>query len=168
MAPPGKRIPHRDELGAAEGYRFALVRDWADHPVILWVMLNPNTADARIDDPTIRRCIAFSRDWGFGALRVVNLYPFRASRPRDLWTRLESQRRSAHEWIRRNDDVIVGLAQTADKIVCAWGASGERDGRGNAVRELLRDFELCAPGFTSNGQPAHPLYLPRSRRLVHW
>jgi hypothetical protein len=65
-------------------YRYRLWRRWADGPTVLFVMLNPSTADADVDDPTIRRCIGFARSWGAGALEVVNLYAWRATQPAEL------------------------------------------------------------------------------------
>src|SRR4028119_2392792 len=66
-------------------YRYALWRTWdAARPPVAFVLLNPSTADARRDDPTIRRCANFARTWGFGGLEVVNLFAFRATHPTDL------------------------------------------------------------------------------------
>ena len=68
-----------------ERHRYSLTRRWGDGPrVCCWIMLNPSTADATTDDPTIRRCIGFTHDWGYDALTVVNLYAWRATDPADL------------------------------------------------------------------------------------
>ena len=68
-----------------ERHRYSLTRRWGDGPrVCCWIMLNPSTADATTDDPTIRRCIGFTHAWGYDALTVVNLYAWRATDPADL------------------------------------------------------------------------------------
>lgn len=59
-------------------YRYLLWRTWdMTRPRLLWVLLNPSTADDQTDDPTLRRCIRFSRDWQYGGLEIVNLFAFR-------------------------------------------------------------------------------------------
>ena len=72
------------EISECGKYRWWLRRRWADGPVVCFVMLNPSTADAEQDDPTIRRCIGFAQAWGCGALEVRNLFPFRATNPADM------------------------------------------------------------------------------------
>ena len=67
-------------------YRYLLVRRWDNTlPDATFVMLNPSTADERDDDPTIRKCIGFAKRWGCGGIKVVNLYAFRATNPRDCF-----------------------------------------------------------------------------------
>lgn len=73
-----KRAASISECGT---YRWTLQRRWAAGERVCWIMLNPSTADAERDDPTVLRCMAFSRSWGYGGLIVVNLYPFRSSKP---------------------------------------------------------------------------------------
>ena len=71
------------EISDCGHYRYSLYREWRYNPrLIVWMMLNPSTADALTNDPTLRRCIDFSRQWGYGGLIVVNLYAFRASKPK--------------------------------------------------------------------------------------
>ena len=72
-------------LSPCRQYRYALWRKWADGPQVLFVMLNPSTADESVDDPTIRRCISFAKAWGFGSLSVGNLFAFNRMKVRVLW-----------------------------------------------------------------------------------
>ena len=68
-----------------ERHRYSLTRRCGNGPrVCCWIMLNPSTADATTDDPTIRRCVRFTQAWGYNALTVVNLYAWRATDPADL------------------------------------------------------------------------------------
>ena len=74
------------EIDPTGAYRYTLERTWdGGLPCIGWIMLNPSTADATQDDPTIRRCIRFSQSWGYGSLIVVNLFAHRATSPKDLF-----------------------------------------------------------------------------------
>lgn len=138
-------------------YRYDLRRVWTGDMcrLVNFVMLNPSTADALDDDPTIRRCIGFAKSWGFGGLVVTNLYAFRATEPADLW--------KADDPIGPdNDGHVRRWASTANLVVMAWGNHGTFGGRGSAVMRLLREGG-CRPAYlkiTGNGQPGHPLYLP--------
>ena len=66
-------------------YRYVLSRTWNDKKkTILFIGLNPSTADEKIDDPTIRRCINYAQNWGYGSLLMVNLFAYRATIPTEL------------------------------------------------------------------------------------
>lgn len=134
-------------------YRYSLTRRWAAGPVVAWVMLNPSTADARQDDPTIRRCIAFSRAWGFDALEVVNLFGLRSPHPRDLVTSEEPVGPG-------NDRAVRRAVREAAAVVVAWGnLPGVLTARGDLARRWLPSEALCL-GVTQQGEPRHPLFVP--------
>ncbi len=113
-------------------------------------MLNPSTADEERDDPTIRRCIGFAANWGYGAVAVGNLFAFRTPSPRIL-------RRAAHPVGRANDRWLQRLAGESSHVIAAWGNEGAFLGRDAQVRDFLKP--LHALGLTQRGQPRHPLYL---------
>ena len=116
-------------------------------------MLNPSTANATRNDPTIRRCIGFARAWGYERLVVTNLFGLRATLPAAL--------RSAVDPIGpENDRHLRRAAVQADRIVCAWGVHGALGNRGAEVLTLLKGFRLEHLGLTRGGHPRHPLYLP--------
>ena len=150
-------------------YRYTLARGLDNGPhhkgVCLFIMLNPSTADANINDPTITRCIRFARDWGYGELLVGNLFAFRATLPSDLI-------KTKYPVGSDNDAFLSNLASRADLIVCAWGTHGVAYGRGLFVSDFLsiKGYNLyCIPGpdnqplLTANRQPRHPLYLKAER-----
>lgn len=130
---------------------------------VLFVMLNPSTADASVDDPTIRRCIGFARRWGAGALDVVNLYALRATDPGEL-------RRAADPVGPDNDRHIVEAAREASIIVCAWGAHPFARRRAAHVSGLLRAVgtPLECLHVTADGSPRHPLYVRGATSRVEW
>lgn len=142
------------ELSEDGVYRYVLWRRWdVDKPRALFIMLNPSTADANVDDPTIRRCIGFAKAWGMGGIRVVNLYPFRATKPADLW-RAERPRGIG------NLSYIDRAIDTSGIVVAAWGAHA-KEAQVNEVRELFYDLgvPVYALSVTKGGQPGHPLYI---------
>jgi hypothetical protein len=130
-----------------------LWRRWSDGPQVLFVMLNPSTADQRNDDPTIRRCIGLAARWGYGAVAVGNLFAFRTPSPRIL-------RREAHPVGRANDRWLQQLAADSGRMIAAWGNDGALLGRDVQVRAMLTP--LYALSLTRRGQPCHPLYIPNS------
>ncbi|MEO8632426.1 MAG: DUF1643 domain-containing protein, partial [Chloroflexota bacterium] len=105
-------------------YRYRLWRRWElSRPLIAFCMLNPSTADERSDDPTIRRCIGFARDWGYGGVEIVNVFALRATDPREL-------RRLRDPVGPRNDSYVLDAAERAASVVIAWGAHGAFRSRG--------------------------------------
>jgi len=137
-------------------YRYHLWRNWdRSRPRLLWVMLNPSTADATCDDPTLKRCIAFSKRWGFGGLEVVNLFAYRATVPEELYRADDP----IGGW---NDCYLISAAKHAPEIVVAWGAHGVYQGRDRAVLSLLRRYAahpLACLDTLLYGSPRHPLYV---------
>ena len=147
-------------------YRYRLWRSWDEskHRHV-WVMLNPSTADEKVLDPTVRRCVRFSRSWGAGSIEVVNLFALRATDPKELG------RGGPRAVGPDNDQAIVDTCRGARMILCAWGSKGTLDGastvftRAEEVVSLLRgehgDQEaLHHLGMTiRDRQPRHPLYV---------
>ena len=137
-------------------YRYLLWRNWdLSRPRLLWVMLNPSTADAKYDDATLRRCMDFTKRWGFGGLLVVNLFAYRTPYPHGLRAAINP----AGRW---NDRVVRIAAKRASAIVVAWGAHGVYWGRDDAVLNLLAQHAarpLLCLDVLRNGSPRHPLYV---------
>ena len=141
-------------------YRFTLWRALPDgRGRVLFIKLNPSTADAPQGDPTNRRCIGFARAWGFARMDVVNLFALRSTHPADL-------RRARDPIGDRNDRTIAAAARRADLVVAAWGVHGALAARDRAVLALLADRPLHCLGVTRAGHPRHPLYLPAATRPV--
>ena len=152
-------------LSGCGRYRYALTRgDWLDgEGTCMFVMLNPSTADAREDDPTIRRCVGFARSWGFARLVVANLYAFRATDPRGLWAAEDPVGPDNDRW-------LWDLSYGAHEVIAAWGATRHPGGadRVRAVLEALgspHDSTRCL-GQTMALHPRHPLYVRRDARRI--
>ena len=143
-------------------FRYWLSRIWnADLPPLLFVMLNPSTADALVDDATIRRCVNFAKAEGcYGGIDVVNLFAFRATDPADL-------RRAGYPVGPDNDQYIEQAARRAGAVCVAWGVMTAGDERVQQVMPLLRraGHEPQCLHITKSGYPGHPLYLASRLKL---
>jgi hypothetical protein len=128
----------------------------------MFVMLNPSTADAEQDDPTIRRCMGFARTWGFGGIVVLNLYAYRATKPTDLW-------RATDPVGPENDRLLGDYLARAELIVAAWGAHAKPQ-RIQALQKMaaVRDAALHCLGVTKAGAPRHPLYVRGGTQPQLW
>lgn len=157
-------------------YRWTLSRIWGEGPLATWLMLNPSTADGKHDDPTIKRCIHFTRAWGYPGFVVVNLYPFRSSSPAALW-KWADWKSNGPDWYARdaifhNCDVVEKWARAAALRVVAFGAQPvERDQGWLEVcleafgqpSDIGADEALYCLGTSTSGQPLHPMARGRMR-----
>jgi hypothetical protein len=154
----------KDAILSNDGvHRYNLIREWdAINPSMLFVMLNPSTADAVEDDPTIRRCMGFARRENCGMIEVVNLFAYRATDPKEL-KKTDTPLVGAD-----NDEIIQLAAEESDIIVCAWGTNGTLNGRNKEVISLLQSVgkPIMCLGKTKDGHPKHPLYLPADAELI--
>lgn len=140
-------------------YRYALWRRWGSGDYAMFIGLNPSTADEANDDPTVRRCIAFAKTWGYGALCMANLFAYRSPHPEDL-------RKAIDPIGRENDSTLQALAHDAAMVIAAWGTHGTYMRRDKAVRLLVP--ELYYLRLTKDGHPGHPLYLSASLKPQRW
>lgn len=141
-------------------YRYALERRWGSGPFVLFVMLNPSTADEHVDDQTIRRCVGFARDWGYGGLIVANLFAFRATDPRELATVEDPVGPDCDVW-------LDTCSARSALVVVAWGSHRRAAWRAG---EVLERFDTLACGIGCLGRnadrsPRHPSRLARSTQL---
>jgi len=144
----------KDALISRDGfYRYWLSRTWDhDKKIVIFIGLNPSTADAEKDDPTIRRCISFAQDWGYGGLVMLNLFAFRATHPADM--------RRAEDPVGPDNDGYIKFMTAGKTTVCCWGTHGHYKNRDNEVLEMIQDPKMMA--LSKYGFPRHPLYLRKS------
>lgn len=134
---------------------------------VVFLMLNPSTADAFVLDPTIKRCMAFARAWGADVLEVVNLFALRATDPQELYKRA---------WGRRGDDLanidtIIATCSCAFRVIVGWGKHGSLDGRDKVVTTKLlacEGVQLHHLGLNKDGSPKHPLYIRGGTDPMLW
>ena len=139
-------------------YRYWLRREWDSAlPQCAFIGLNPSTADARTDDPTLRRCIGFAEKWGYGSLLLVNLFSFRATDPATLSKISDPVGPATDCWLRQ-------AGTESQLLVAAWGNGGQLFERAIGAAHLIHNAHCL--GVTAKGMPRHPLYCPKCSRLV--
>lgn len=139
-------------------YRYLLRRDLQPcGSELVWVMLNPSTADATHDDATIRRVVRFTRREGCGQAVVLNLYALRSTDPDVL--------RSHPDPVGPENDQCLEFFAGSGLVVCAWGAGGGARAEEVLVGPLARADLYCL-GTTKGGHPRHPLYVRANQALI--
>lgn len=155
--------PSGADFSPCRTYRYKLWRVWdAAKPLVVYVMLNPSTADAAQSDPTLVRCETRARATGYGGLVLVNLFAYCATDPRVL---KQVYRMGVDIVGRDNDATIADVLATLDvDVVVGWGNRGNLLARDQAVLALIRAGGQTprALAVTKAKQPQHPLYVPYS------
>ena len=145
------------EFSPCRTWRYTLRHTWAGlfdglERAIVWIGLNPSTADENQLDPTLRRIRGYSMAWGYNTFYMLNLFAYRATDP-------QAMRRAADPVGPENDRWILETAAKADLVMCAWGRHGLFLDRQRHMLALLDGFNLQCLEKTADGIPKHPLYL---------
>ncbi len=163
VAPAGSAI-----FSACGRYRYALTRKLAPWGrAVNFIMLNPSTADAETDDPTIRRCIGFAKAWGCATLIVTNLFAVRATDPKEMLAAADPVGPDNREHVERAAELAFNIyaenfGEPHGLVVCAWGNHGAFMDQDLTTLGWIDHFKPKALRVSKNGCPAHPLYLPAS------
>jgi hypothetical protein len=144
-------------------YRYRLWRVWDDKPPAVFIMLNPSTADAFENDPTVERCERRARAMGYGGLRVANIFALRSTDPKALY-------KHPQPIGTENDQAILESIADAGIVICAWGSHGNYKNRGNEVIELIRSVNITPHYLAMNldSTPKHPLYVSYNITPTPW
>lgn len=163
----------RSEAAIQGKYRWYLKRYWDNQIALVFIGLNPSTADVTKDDPTIRRCVSFARRDGYGGIIMLNLFAYRSTDPKVLRTVEDPVGEE------NNDKTIRSLCRDRT-VVLAWGneSSAFIRKRAATVMKMLRAegpsprnpfplwrSKMLCLGKTKNGSPRHPLYVRGSQRF---
>jgi hypothetical protein len=144
-------------------YRHILRRSWdISRHGVTFIMLNPSTADGEQDDPTVRKCIGFADRLGYGHLNIVNLFDFRATKPKDLFIATDTISPECLWWIIRS-------IQECPDVICAWGANARGLPRADEVLRLafaVSGGRVRALRLLGDGTPEHPLMIPYAAQPV--
>ena len=137
-------------ISKCEQYRYELRRVWDESaPLVLFIGLNPSTADGSTDDNTSRVCINYAKRWGYGGLLLGNLFAYRSKDQSALYTASDPIGPENDTWLRK-------LQAHAKLVVCAWTNTGSYMGRDQAVLKFLREPHCLVK--LKSGRPGHPLY----------
>jgi len=150
--------PYHAVFSSCGRHRYDWYYRWADGPCVMFIGLNPSRANGHLTDATVKRCIAYAKRWGFGAVRIVNLFSW-------IDTNTAAMKLAAEPVGPRNDRHIKARAADADLIVAVWGTHGSHLGRDLVVKRILKG-RLQALAINKDGSPSHPLFLPNDLRLI--
>lgn len=153
-------------------YRWWLRRRWRQEaPTLLFIGLNPSSADGRRDDATLRRLVGFADGWGYGAVEVLNLFALISADPRALRRAAEPVGSRTDAWIRKRVRALLrSSAEASLPLWLGWGNGGRWHGRDREVLALLwrLPVRLFCLGQTAASQPRHPLYVPGGLALLRF
>jgi len=141
-------------------YRYTLWREWDESlPYLMVIGLNPSVADETLDDPTIRKCRGFAKQWGFGSLCMTNLFAWRDTDPSKM-------KKVAFPIGESNQHHLLRCASGAGMVLAAWGAQGSHLGQDAVVKCFMRQINITLHCLrpTKDGHPGHPLYIPYSEQ----
>lgn len=153
----GSKLMNNAIFSTDRKYRYMLVRQWdATKLMVMFIGLNPSTANETENDPTVRRVIGFAKDWGYGGVYMMNLFAYVSTDPKALI--------NSGEKIERNNVYLEAIAGNAEKVVFAWGAFKLHKKR---MLEVMRMFpNAYCLGRSKDGYPKHPLYLKKDTKLI--
>jgi len=143
-------------------YRYTLWRIWGNRlhlSYVVFIGLNPSTATETKNDPTVSRCIKYTADWGYSGLCMLNIFAFRATDPKVM-------KAAKFPIGAKNDEYLIKTCKGAEIVVAAWGNHGSFMDRGNKVKKMLPDLHYLR--LTKQGNPWHPLYLPKDLKPIRW
>lgn len=143
-------------------YRYLLECNWnTELEKVTFILLNPSIADYEICDPTLNRCVQFSKSWGFGGMNIVNLFALISTNPDVL---IEHDNPVGDE----NDQYIINAVKNSSQVIYGWGEKhGSIRNRDSIVKELLNKYNPHCIKKTKNGlHPRHPLFLKKDLRPI--
>lgn len=164
--PPGIEVRRSAELSEDGRYRYRLIRRWSQQVLLPFLLINPSTADADEDDPTIRRCVGFAHSMGFGGVGVWNLFAYRATNPRVLWE-TDDEITGGWENDHRLRNLLLWASEVGVPVIAGWGINAP-EARVEWLLDQVGTESLHALAITRDGHPCHPLYLKATCRARPW
>ena len=155
---PRKITASKAEFSIDGKHRLSLYREWdINKPSVMFIGLNPSTANATSDDPTIRRVIAMADSWGFGSVYMMNLFTFISTDPKKLNIKNGN--------LPESNTRLIESSNKCTCVVFAWG-NFEVMGRDKEVKKMYP--YAMALHINKNGSPKHPLYVKSDTQLIRF
>jgi hypothetical protein len=154
------------EFSADGCYRWKLTRGDQSARCLHWICLNPSKAGISIEDPSTRRIGGFTWDLGYNGYTLHNLFAVCATDPRAMMDLPDPVGAENHAYIMR---LLDRALDRKEPVICAWGNDGTYMDQANTMLgwlEVLPPWQLWCLGLTKQGQPLHPLYVPRAARFI--
>jgi hypothetical protein len=152
-------------------FRYILTRNiGAGDRILVGVGLNPSTATAFKNDPTIKRGIGFASRWGCGLYVMLNAYAYRSTDPKRMWHAADIE---SLDVVGEHNDaaiaLVLGSLEDEDTALAAWGAHARPD-RVRRLAELAEQARVSfvCLGTNKDGSPGHPLYKPAATKRQRW
>ncbi len=172
MLPNKTLVTSYAKISPCEKYRYSLCRNWGEtssertQRYIVFIGLNPSTADDNFDDPTIRRMMSFANDWGYKEIEVVNLFAYRATDPKQL--------KKVDDPIGPENDGYINRrirSRYCAEVIFCWGSHDTGDREIEVLRNIHKISEplpaIKSFGMTKRGDhPKHPLYMPQDTEMI--
>jgi hypothetical protein len=138
-------------------YRYALWRIWdAKKPLVMFVGLNPSTANETEPDNTIKRVMAIAQHWDYGGFYMMNLFALVSRDPDALLSHPDP--------LGDNDGRLERVGALCNKIVFAWGNFKQAKQRAKSVIKMFPN--AYALEILKDGSPKHPLYCKKTTIAV--
>ncbi len=143
-------------------FRYALWRIWDNtKESLLFIGLNPSTANEHRNDPTITRLIGFAKSFGFGSLYAGNLFSIVSADPMVLFNESSVELPNGP-----CDQAIEQMNRLCSTVLVGWGGWAKyAKTRPSQVLSLIGGRAFCLR-VNKSGEPSHPLYLPSSSKMI--
>ncbi|RPF53925.1 DUF1643 domain-containing protein [Aquisalibacillus elongatus] len=153
----------RAEFDRERRNRYMLECEWdAGKPLVTFVLFNPSIGGVDESDLTLKRCLAYSRRWGYGSMRVVNLYSQVSTKPEELVP-------PKIEEVELNNFYIKQSVDLADRVIFGWGV---RPGNLYRIHEVIqmvpKEKRYCIYKNKTLEYPKHPSRLKKELEPLKW
>lgn len=138
-------------------YRYALWRIWNENkPLVMFIGLNPSTANEHVDDPTIKRVMKLVGGWNYGGFYMMNLFAIVSSKPEVLVNHPDP--------LGDNDHWLEKIAIECKMVLFAWGSFKQAKDSAEAVKKRFPGAYCLRK--SKDGNPWHPLYIPAKTQPI--
>jgi len=153
------------EFSPDQKYRYYLQRNFKKNAknLLVFIMLNPSTANEQYNDPTVERCQNHALNKNYDGMIILNIFAYRTTNPKQL---LQTKNPIGE----KNNQTIINTIKKHQNIICAWGNHGKILNRSNEIKKILKKHRKKTQAFeiTKQNEPKHPLYIPYNKKLKQY
>lgn len=146
-------------ISSCKKYRYFIEREWdSSLDKAMFILLNPSETGLYEDNPTIRKCMGFSKGLGYGGIYLANLYSYRATNPKELKKVIE-KKGEIYAQGEKNIEIIKKLEKRSDILILGWGNNAKNFQMSQDILKILDRKKMRCLDITKEGEPKHPLYI---------